>query len=844
MGGTGQTRESDRGVCCSFEEEEHVLPFTATLPRLPGALWQRIDQALANLDACMVAAPCQAGRIEADAAYVERLVTALKEACGAIQAGHLKNEVIDPRSWPMDSQAEAWARTLLQIGFDPALTSDKLAAWLGQTNGEGERPGGDVVFFGLMRSCLSAFAAAFRETTRPHQASSQTMGPASTSEQVVAERLRDAIQAIVFYSTHREYEEAPDKASTAISTIRVADIAPPGQRKETWLQQFKVDAFKLYRHITGSRLALDQLHKLQAAMIDRQDELWPMSPGPDNDPPEPQAVAGASYVGVLRDVSLASGLAPAPNPFRQLCDLVLQIREQELERDRTPAHKRVPHKLEHRATLENGLRDLLTDCCVAGRHLGEGREREAEEAAQQLVQACLALLVWEDAVRLGRLRAEEASREKGGPCVALCNRLYPSFDRVDHLARLHDRLHPPQATALPAPTGSCYHAEEPVETTTCRPFSSWQRHVVPEAHMALTGHQKQEFWEALRAAFNLPRLREMVRFGLDKRLDDISVADNLRQIVFDLIEDAEMAGYTMQLLNAARQSQPGNEKLLAFAEQFNLSVATAALEKIVREKLPFLPITQWRARLGEVEVRVCRVETGASFGTGFLVGPDLVMTNYHVVEDVLKGHSPAGNVVFRFDYRQLADGKKLNEGTTFKLHDSKWCVDESPYSPVDMKANLGGELPDPNHLDYALLRLDSSPGTMPVNPNEPNGQPRGWFKVPTGPISLKPGDPLHIVQHPDTQPLVLALDTEAVLGINGNGTRVRYRTNTEPGSSGSPCCDANWNLVALHHVGDPKYGPLSKMGDWNQGILFDAIVKRLNEQKLSHLFNQALPQPT
>jgi hypothetical protein len=272
----------------------------------------------------------------------------------------------------------------------------------------------------------------------------------------------------------------------------------------------------------------------------------------------------------------------------------------------------------------------------------------------------------------------------------------------------------------------------------------------------------------------------MVLFGLGKQLHDISMGADFKEVVTALIEDAEMAGYTMQLLNAARQSQPGNEKLLAFAQQFNLSAATPEQERIVRETLRFLPITQWRARLGEVEVQVCRVETGTSFGTGILVGPDLVMTNYHVVADVLTGQNPASNVVFRFDYRQLADGTTLNAGTTFRLHDSDWRVDDSPYS-----------FEDPDNLDYALLRLASSPGKMPVNPSEPSGQLRGWFKVPTGSLSLKSGDPLHIVQHPAGKPLQLALDTQAVIGPTGNGTRVRYRTNTEPGSSGSPCCDAN-----------------------------------------------------
>jgi hypothetical protein len=141
--------------------------------------------ALANLEAVMEEAPCNMGRIETDAVYVDRLAVVLKEAGAAIATAHLKNEVIDASSWPTESLAESWARALLQLGFDKALTSEALAAWLGQTNQEGERPGGDPAFFALMRSSLSGFARALRDKTRPEhspapydprQAQPQTLG--------------------------------------------------------------------------------------------------------------------------------------------------------------------------------------------------------------------------------------------------------------------------------------------------------------------------------------------------------------------------------------------------------------------------------------------------------------------------------------------------------------------------------------------------------------------------------------------------------------------------------------------------------------------------------------------
>src|SRR6266852_3209931 len=104
---------SGRTVAALLTEEQPVMPFNATLPRLPPEIWQRIDRALINLDSCMAAAPCHPQKIEADATYVEQLAIALKEAGAAIQAAHLKNDVIDARSWPTESQAESWARALL-----------------------------------------------------------------------------------------------------------------------------------------------------------------------------------------------------------------------------------------------------------------------------------------------------------------------------------------------------------------------------------------------------------------------------------------------------------------------------------------------------------------------------------------------------------------------------------------------------------------------------------------------------------------------------------------------------------------------------------------------------------
>ena len=89
------------------------------------------------------------------------------------------------------------------------------------------------------------------------------------------------------------------------------------------------------------------------------------------------------------------------------------------------------------------------------------------------------------------------------------------------------------------------------------------------------------------------------------------------------------------------------------------------------------------------------------------------------------------------------------------------------------------------------------------------------------PYDFASGSPLFIVQHPSGAPLKLALDTQAVLGLNANGTRVRYRTNTQPGSSGSPCFNSQWELVALHHSGIVRF---------NEGIPLARILDLLKQR--------------
>lgn len=355
-----------------------------------------------------------------------------------------------------------------------------------------------------------------------------------------------------------------------------------------------------------------------------------------------------------------------------------------------------------------------------------------------------------------------------------------------------------------------------------------------------------EFAELLDAVFLPPRFDEFLSYRLNRRTYHFaSQNDDYPTVLRKVIQEANAKLWWRNLLREARNAVPDDPGLLAFGERFGLSpqvvapaeggttrLSGAQLELKIKAAHFSYDILTWRRLLGEVEGRVCRVEyppTKAQ-GTGFLIGPNAVLTNYHVIEPVLKGTVTPGEVALRFDYKVLEDGVAVSPGTVYRLAAGEWLYDSSPYSPRDEEVAPASD-PKPDELDYAILTVEGAPGNDPVGgkTGDPRPATRGWVQVPGGTHDFMAQRALYIVQHPDGKPMQVALDTEAVIGLNGNQTRVRYATTTEPGSSGSPCFGPDWGCVALHHSGDPKYLRGQKP-EFNQGIPLAAIRRLLRER--------------
>lgn len=352
----------------------------------------------------------------------------------------------------------------------------------------------------------------------------------------------------------------------------------------------------------------------------------------------------------------------------------------------------------------------------------------------------------------------------------------------------------------------------------------------------LSGPIQLEWIDAFFSAFSQQEFEDLLFHRLNDRIDNyVSQNRSLRAVIAGVVDAYSRRDWEGQLINKAIEARPSNAALLRLASTQKAAAAPQGdnLEKTIRDTNSFLDAAVWLNKAGKLQVCVCRMEIGAQgggtiFGTGFLIGADLLMTNYHVVQSVIaledndknyKGpRAKASDVECRFDYKIVSNGAK-SMGTCFGLA-KDWRVALSPNNPSGREPGIG-------ELDCAVVRLAQRPGELAVgdNPRVP-GDPRGWISLPAkGEVpSFTTHSPLFIIQHPEGDPLKLTLDTDAIESVNPTRTRVRYRTNSEPGSSGSPCFDQNWNLVALHHSGDPNFSP-----QFNEGIPMDTIASYLRK---------------
>lgn len=201
---------------------------------------------------------------------------------------------------------------------------------------------------------------------------------------------------------------------------------------------------------------------------------------------------------------------------------------------------------------------------------------------------------------------------------------------------------------------------------------------------------------------------------------------------------------------------------------------------------------------------VARVHLADGFGTGSLVGPRILLTNHHVIgsEDEARG------AVAEFDYQDNTDGIRLQ-------------VQMFAFDPVSFFFT-------DEALDVTLVAVAEMSKLGVPAANYP------WSKLIAIPGKTTAGMPINIIQHPKGGLKQIAFRNNKVIEIpNGKPDFLYYTTDTEPGSSGSPCYTDGWDLVALHHSGVPRIenGKILKKdgSEWRQGDSEDTVDWIANE---------------
>src|SRR5690606_9332310 len=81
----------------------------------------------------------------------------------------------------------------------------------------------------------------------------------------------------------------------------------------------------------------------------------------------------------------------------------------------------------------------------------------------------------------------------------------------------------------------------------------------------------------------------------------------------------------------------------------------------------------------------------------------------------------------------------------------------------------------------------------------------GWNKLREEPGLIVKGEAVTVIQHPNGEAKQIALRENLVIDLLEQFAH--YRTDTSPGSSGSPVFNDQWEVVALHHSGVPEKHP-------------------------------------
>lgn len=200
---------------------------------------------------------------------------------------------------------------------------------------------------------------------------------------------------------------------------------------------------------------------------------------------------------------------------------------------------------------------------------------------------------------------------------------------------------------------------------------------------------------------------------------------------------------------------------------------------------------------------VCRVQIRdpsgrvVGHGSGSLVSPRLLLTNHHVLESSEVAAASAAE----FNFQDGVDGQPL-QPRVFGFEPATFFVADE-------------------QRDFALVAVRAADGDLAEFGFNPLVEAEGKAVV---------GEFVTIVQHPRGERKQVSLRENRIVDLPD--AFMHYEADTEPGSSGSPVFNDQWEVVALHHASVHAPDQTELGGFLNEGIRISRILQFLTAQEL------------
>jgi endonuclease G, mitochondrial len=207
--------------------------------------------------------------------------------------------------------------------------------------------------------------------------------------------------------------------------------------------------------------------------------------------------------------------------------------------------------------------------------------------------------------------------------------------------------------------------------------------------------------------------------------------------------------------------------------------------------------------VGRITIRNRTGQT-LGYGSGFTIAPRLLITNNHV----LGSAEVAATSRVEFNYQEDGSGNLLRS-IVLNFEPSVFFVTDK-------------------HLDFTVVAVseESLEGTEIAGFT--------WLPLIEQEGKVIIGEYVNIIQHPNGEPKQLALRENQLVDLLPDF--LHYKTDTAPGSSGSPVFNDQWEVIGLHHSGVPR------MNEQGEILTRDGLIwqEGMGEHRIDWIANEGV----